>query len=66
MGHRAQREPSTQPPPRWAAVQESIARLAGVALASFDADGRAIAAAGVPDICRLVASAPEGARRCAA
>jgi diguanylate cyclase (GGDEF)-like protein len=53
-------------PKDWGAVQESIGRIAGLALATFDAGGRELAATGVPDLCRLIGSDPEGGRRCAA
>ncbi len=66
MGLRARPEPSLPPPARWAAVQEALARIAGIALLSFDTRGSEIAAAGVPEICRLLEADPEGASRCAA
>jgi diguanylate cyclase (GGDEF)-like protein len=53
-------------PARWGEVLEALRRIAGVALLTVDADGRTAAAAGVPDLCTLLAAAPEGAARCAA
>jgi diguanylate cyclase (GGDEF)-like protein len=53
-------------PATWGAVQESIGRIAGLALLSYDAEGRELAATGVPELCRLVGENPEGASRCAA
>ena len=46
MGRPEPRGSSLAPPPRWAAVQESLSRVTGVALLSFDACGREIARAG--------------------
>jgi len=46
-------------------VQESLARIAGIALVTLDPLGAAAAEAGVPELCRLLASSPEGAARCA-
>ncbi|HEY6000351.1 MAG TPA: diguanylate cyclase [bacterium] len=53
-------------PERWAAVQESIARVAGISLLTYDRHGALRAAAGHPELCRIMESSPEGARRCAA
>ena len=53
-------------PERWTTVQESIARLAGIALLTYDGRGALRAAARLPELCRLLAASPEGARRCAA
>jgi len=53
-------------PERWTAVQESIARIAGISLLTYDARGNLRAEAGLPEICRIIGASPEGARRCAA
>jgi len=52
-------------PKGWGPVQESLARIAGLSLLTFDAGGREFAATGVPELCRLIGSDPEGERRCA-
>ena len=49
----------------WGPVQESIGRIAGLSLSTFDARGTEIAATAVPGLCRLIESVPEGKRRCA-
>ena len=66
MEQRAQSGPSGALPRGWGAVQESLARIAGSSLLTFDAEGREMAACGVPALCRLIGGDPEGARRCAA
>jgi diguanylate cyclase (GGDEF)-like protein len=66
MVQRARAAASLPVPPGWAAVQESIGRIAGLSLLTFDSRGRELAATGVPELCRLVGSDPEGARCCAA
>lgn len=59
--------PDSGPVPRaWGSVQESLARIAGLSLLSFDAHGRELAASGVPELCRLIEDNPEGQRLCAA
>ena len=50
----------------WGPVQESLGRLAGLPLATYDTAGRELAATGIPDLCRLIGSDAEGKRRCAA
>jgi diguanylate cyclase (GGDEF)-like protein len=52
-------------PGRWTTVQESIARLAGISLLTYDGQGALRTAARFPEFCRLVAASPQGARRCA-
>ena len=55
------------PAPRdWGPVQESLGRLAGLSLATYDGSGGELAATGVPELCRLIGSDAEGRRRCAA
>jgi diguanylate cyclase (GGDEF)-like protein len=57
--------PNVSAPKDWGPVQESLGRLAGMSLVTFDERGREIAATGVPELCRLIGSDPEGGRRCA-
>jgi len=49
----------------WGPVQESLGRIANLSLLTFDAGGRELAATGVPELCRLIGTDPEGERRCA-
>lgn len=53
-------------PKDWGPVQESLGRIAGLSLLTFDTSGREVAATGVPALCRLIGSDAEGERRCAA
>ncbi|MDP1603763.1 MAG: PocR ligand-binding domain-containing protein, partial [Legionella sp.] len=53
-------------PKGWGPIQESLGRIAGLSLLTFDAGGREFAATGVPELCRLIGSDAEGGRRCAA
>jgi diguanylate cyclase (GGDEF)-like protein len=66
MGPQTPSAASLALPPGWASVQESLARIAASSLLTFDAEGRELAAAGVPALCRLIGGDGEGARRCAA
>jgi len=65
MGH-FQRPDKDPMPNGWGPVQESLGRIAGLSLATFDAVGRELAATDIPELCRLIGSEPEGRRRCAA
>ena len=52
-------------PEGWGLVQESLGRIAGLSLVTCDSGGKELAATGVPELCRLIGSDPEGARHCA-
>ncbi len=52
-------------PKGWGPVQESLGRIAGLSLVTFDAGGRELAATGVPELCRLIEANAEGKRHCA-
>jgi diguanylate cyclase (GGDEF)-like protein len=66
MGQRAHSADSSPVPRAWGPIQESLGRIAGLSLLTFDTHGRELAAAGVPELCRLIEADPEGGRLCAA
>ncbi len=65
MGQRAAGADNGFVPAGWGAVQESLGRIAGLALVTFGDGGRELAATGVPELCGLIGADPQGKRRCA-
>jgi len=65
MGQRAPVAADATAPAGWGPVQEALGRFTGLCLVTFDAGGRELTSTGVPELCRLIGTVPEGGRRCA-